>query len=103
MAADALATIAVAYLAHPERLRTGNDRYAALVILDDDMGHAGLRGMEQAGRRIEVLVKETTMHGFDPRQLAQLRKVHYERRCSKRICWPKQAVNPTSNLPIRGP
>ena len=45
VAADALATIADAYLAHPERLRTGNDRYAALVILDDDT----LRGADPDG------------------------------------------------------
>ena len=48
------------------------DEFDILVILDDDMGHNGLRGMEQAGRRIEVLVKETAVHGLDPRQLAQV-------------------------------
>ena len=35
MAADALATIADNYLAHPDRLRSGNDRYTTVVIVEE--------------------------------------------------------------------
>lgn len=46
--------------------------FNVFVVLNDDVRDARTRGAKQAGRRVEVLVKEATMNGFYPSELASI-------------------------------